>query len=98
MRLKKAPVSKLFWVHKDNLNEIRFLLLREFKLISDDTGITGAREQDTETDNQTLHSKHQSFRLKKTESSLNLEAARRNDLITNSQLRSEDLNRRPVQP
>jgi len=98
VRLKKAPVSKLFWVHKDNLNEIRFLLLREFKLISDDTGITGAHEQDTETDNQTIHSKHPSFRLKKTESSLNLEAAHRNDLTTNSQLRSEDLHHRPVQP
>ncbi|QPG76264.1 hypothetical protein FOA43_003650 [Brettanomyces nanus] len=58
---KKAPVSQVFWIHNDNLAEIRFLLLREFKLISDDTGIV---DEDTK-----VQSAHQ---LKKTESSLNL--------------------------
>lgn len=97
VRLKKAPVSKLFWVHRDNLNEIRFLLLREFKLISDDTGITGTQDYNTENDTQTIHSKHPSFRLKKTESSLNLEAAGRNDLATNSLSQNEDPHRKSMQ-
>ncbi|VEU23434.1 DEKNAAC104590 [Brettanomyces naardenensis] len=68
---KKAPISQIFWVHKDNLDETRFLLLREFKLISDDTGIIDeyASEEQAAVANQANRG---GMQLKKTESSMNL--------------------------
>lgn len=64
---KKAPVAQTFWVHPDNLQEIRFLLMREFKLISDDTGIV-------DDDHRTTHGQ-----LKNTESSMSLLAKHKHD-------------------
>ncbi|TID30490.1 hypothetical protein CANINC_000843 [Pichia inconspicua] len=34
---RKGPKSMIFWVHKDNLDELKFLLSSEFKLITDDS-------------------------------------------------------------
>lgn len=37
---KKGPRSLTFWIHNDNLEEVKMLLSSEFKLITDDTLIT----------------------------------------------------------
>lgn len=68
---KKAPISLTFWVHKDNLNEIQFYLLRQFKMISDDTGIEG----DLESPHNSVHHLH----LKNTASSKNLALKHKQD-------------------
>ncbi|GMF01648.1 unnamed protein product [Ambrosiozyma monospora] len=47
---KKAPQSQLFWVHKDNLNELMFYLLKEFKLISDDSGLVDDDENEDDSE------------------------------------------------
>lgn len=38
--IRKGPRSLKFWIHKDNLDEIKFLLSSEFKLITDDSLFT----------------------------------------------------------
>lgn len=37
---RKGPRSLTFWIHKDNLDEVKFLLSSEFKLITDDSLFT----------------------------------------------------------
>lgn len=41
--IRKGPRSLKFWIHKDNLDEIKFLLSSEFKLITDDSLFTKDR-------------------------------------------------------
>lgn len=38
--IRKGPRSLKFWIHKDNLDEIKFLLSSEYKLITDDSLFT----------------------------------------------------------
>ena len=46
---RKGPRSLLFWVHYDNLDEVKFLLSSEFKLITDDSLFTKNKLKSTKS-------------------------------------------------
>ncbi|ODV82978.1 hypothetical protein CANARDRAFT_25471 [[Candida] arabinofermentans NRRL YB-2248] len=72
---KKGPIVQRFWIHDDNLDEIRFLLLSEFKLISDDTGLVDEDEQRNEIQklNSSKDTLNPPYHLKATGSSVDLQ-------------------------
>ncbi|KAG7802692.1 hypothetical protein KL944_002339 [Ogataea haglerorum] len=73
---KKGSVCQRFWVHKDNLDEMKFKLLSGFKLISDDSGIMDEEHEQEglvrQYENQRLSEQNSSVHLKHTRSELNL--------------------------
>ncbi|KAG7824775.1 hypothetical protein KL909_001997 [Ogataea angusta] len=73
---KKGSVCQRFWVHKDNLDEMKFKLLSGFKLISDDSGIMDEEHEQEglvrQYENQRLSEQNSSVHLKHTRSELDL--------------------------
>lgn len=67
---KKGPRSHTFWVHEDNINEIKFLLSSEFKLITDESVLVEERRSHS----QLLRKEPSSgaIKLRETRSTLNL--------------------------
>lgn len=64
---KKGPRALSFWVHEDNLNEIKFFLSSEFKLITDESFLVEERALSSSKPR-----RGSNVKLRETRSSLNL--------------------------
>lgn len=65
---KKGPRSMTFWVHEDNLDEIKFFLSSHFRLISDDTTLL----EQTQIGSKVKERRESAVKLKNARSILNI--------------------------